>query len=186
LNGTVRVEVLTDRPEDRFTAGAILYPEGAERRLAIAEATPVADGPGWWLRFRGVPDRSRAEPLVGTYLEAVVPAVPEITDQPGAVWWHEVVGAEVRDREGHALGHVRDVYRAGGAEVYAVDGGPAGSFDVPAVSSVVVEFAPRQGWLVVDTDALGLEVNAPPRRARGRRSSKRPAGPDPVPAPDEP
>ena len=28
LNGAVRAEVLTDRPEDRFVAGAVLYREG--------------------------------------------------------------------------------------------------------------------------------------------------------------
>ena len=45
LRGQVRVELLTDRPEDRFAVGARLHPEGTGERLTIAEALPVADGP---------------------------------------------------------------------------------------------------------------------------------------------
>ena len=44
---------------------------------------------------------------------------------------------------------------------------------VPAVKDVVVDFAPEQGRLTVDADALGLEPPRP-RRRRGRRSSKEP------------
>ncbi len=57
LNGAVRAEVLTDRPEDRFVAGAVLYREGDGRPLTIASAEAVADGPGWRLRFREVTTR---------------------------------------------------------------------------------------------------------------------------------
>ena len=50
LNGAVRVEVLTDRPEDRFVVGTVLYREGDVRPLTIATAEAVADGPGWRIR----------------------------------------------------------------------------------------------------------------------------------------
>jgi 16S rRNA processing protein RimM len=166
----VRVEVLTDRPDERFRAGARVMPEESARALVIAEASAVADGPGWWLRFVDVADRTVAQELVGVYLEAEVEPASE--HEPDAVWWHEVVGSDVRDLQGRSLGVVRDVYRAGAAEVYAVDGGPAGAFDVPAVRDVIREFAPREGRIVVDTEALGLDEARQPRRPRGRRSSK--------------
>ena len=72
LNGAVRVEVLTDRPEDRFVAGRVLYREGDDRPLTIASAEAVADGPGWRLRFREVTTRDGADALRGAYLETVV------------------------------------------------------------------------------------------------------------------
>ena len=56
------------------------------------------------------------------------------------------------------------MYRSGGAEVFLVDGGPYGEFDVPAVRAFVRVFAPRRGEIVVDTEALDLTV---PRRLRG-------------------
>lgn len=172
LRGVLRVEVLTDHPELRFAPGASLYPEGGRLALTVDEASPVADGPGWWVRFRERPDRNAAEPLVGTYLEALVPAAG--ADDAGTVWWHEVVGVEVVDLEGRVLGTVRDIYRAGGAEVYAVDGGPAGSFDVPAVGVFVREFRPREGRIVIDSEALGLDEDRAgrPTRPRGRRTTR--------------
>jgi 16S rRNA processing protein RimM len=119
----------------------------------------VGDGPGWRLRFREIPDRTAAEPLRGVYLEAVVP--PAEIPRRGEYYWHEVIGVPVTDVAGNPLGTVRDVYRAGGAEVFVVDGGPVGSFDVPAVRAFIRIFAPRRGEIVVDADALDLPV---PRR----------------------
>ena len=43
LNGAVRVEVLTDRPEARFATGAVLHVEGDSRPLTIIAAQPVED-----------------------------------------------------------------------------------------------------------------------------------------------
>ena len=40
------MEVLTDRPEDRFVVGTVLHREGDDRPLTIATAEAVADGPG--------------------------------------------------------------------------------------------------------------------------------------------
>jgi ribosomal 30S subunit maturation factor RimM len=67
-----------------------------------------------------------------------------------------VIGTPVTDVAGNPLGAVRDVYRAGGAEVFVVAGGPRGEFDVPAVRAFIRVFAPRRGEIVVDADALGL------------------------------
>jgi len=46
LHGAVRVEVLTDKPEQRYRPGSILYREGSDDPLTIASAEAVADGPG--------------------------------------------------------------------------------------------------------------------------------------------
>jgi len=106
------------------------------------------------LRFAEATDRTAADRLRGAYLETDVPTVDLPAD---AVWWHEVVGARVADTTGAEIGRVVDVYRAGGAEVFVVDG-PAGRFDVPAVRAVVTEFRPHDGELVIDVAALGLDI----------------------------
>ncbi len=161
------MEVLTDRPDDRFAIGAVLYPEGGDRRLTVASASPVADGPGWWLSFREIGSRTAAEALRDAFLEVEVDRAADL--EAGQAYWHEVIGSEVRDRAGRSLGTVADVYRAGEAEVYVVRGGPAGEFDLPAVQGIVVEFTPQRGAIVVDETALDLgaaPVDAPPRRER--------------------
>lgn len=156
LRGAVRVEVLTDRPDERFAPGVVLHPEGSDRPLTIASAVPVADGPGWRLRFDEVPDRTAADGLRGIYLEASV--APGAGLGRGEVYWHEVIGVTVRAVDGTALGVVRDVYRAGGAEVYVVRDGPVGEFDLPAVRAFIRVFAPRRGEIVVDAEALDLRL----------------------------
>jgi 16S rRNA processing protein RimM len=199
LRGAIRVEVLTDRPTERFVPGVILHPEGTDTPLTIASAEAVADGPGWRLRFDEIADRNAAEGLRGAYLETVVR--PEQDLARGEFYWHEVVGVTVRGVDGVDLGTVRDIYRVGETEVFSVAGGPFGPFDLPAVRAFIRIFAPRRGEIVVDADALDLQApksrpegeerpKAPRRRTRRPRSTEGtdvlagPTAADGTPAPD--
>ncbi len=187
LNGAVRAEVLTDRPEDRFVAGAVLFREGDDRPLTIASAEAVADGPGWRLRFREVTTRDTADSLRGAYLESVVR--PDEDLARGSYYWHEVIGCAVRGIDGEELGTVKDIYRVGETEVFTVDGGAYGSFDLPAVRAFIRIFAPRRGEIVVDAASLDLRParsRAPdPDRPKAprRRTRRGAAAPAPGPAP---
>jgi len=173
LRGLIRIEILTDRPEARFAPGQTLFVEGTDAPLTVARAGPVEDGPGWRVAFEEIPDRAAAERLRDAYLEVAVEGEPELAG--GEVYWHQVIGSEVRGREGRALGRVTDVYRAGEREVYVVRGGDVGDFDLAAVKGTVVEFAPERGEIVVDESALDLDapVAAPkPAKRRTRRWSR--------------
>ncbi|HSH20999.1 MAG TPA: ribosome maturation factor RimM [Candidatus Caenarcaniphilales bacterium] len=151
LRGAVRVEVLTD-DEARFRPGSVVHPEGSRRRLTVVEAR--ADRPsGLLVRFEEVRDRSEADKLREQYLEAEPPAEP-LGD--ATYYWHEIIGSHVVTHAGEALGTVHDVFRAGEAEVYVVRPERGPEVLVPAVASVVMELAPREGRIVVDADALGL------------------------------
>lgn len=194
LRGQVRVELLTDRPDERFVPGARLHPEGTSEVLTVEDAAPVADGPGWWLRFREVPDRNAAEALRGVYLEVETDLG---TREPGRWYWHELEGLQVRSTAGEELGRVVEIYRAGGAEVFVVRGA-RGELDVPGVRGIVAELAPERGEMIVDLEALDLEARpvededyVRPRDRRPRRQPRprgpRPAGPSGSPgAPGSP
>jgi len=190
LHGAVRAEVLTDRPEDRFVAGAVLYREGDVRPLTIASAEAVADGPGWRLRFREVPTRDAADGLRGAYLEMTVR--PEDDLARGTYYWHEVIGCAVLGVDGADLGTVRDIYRVGETEVFSVGGGTVADFDLPAVRAFIRIFAPRRGEIVVDAESLDLRPRKTPdpdRPKAPRRRSRKPAAatePDAQPATTEP
>jgi 16S rRNA processing protein RimM len=181
LRGAVRVEVLTDRPEERFRQGVVLHRESSDAPLTIGSAEPVADGPGWRLRFAEVTTREAADGLRGAYLETVVHPLGELAR--GEVYWHEVVGVTVRDLEGRDLGTVQDVYRVAENEVYVVRGEPFGTFDLPAVRAFIRVFAPRRGEIVVDAEALDLQPpksrrTDPDRPRAPRRRTRKPRTPE--------
>ncbi len=176
----MRVEVLTDRPEERFVVGGRLFPEGTADALTIVEARPA--NPGWILRFLEVPTRETAEPYRLAYLE--VEAGPADALPRGAYFWHEMIGVAVRDLDGGELGTVGDVYRAGGADILEVVGGPRGDFDLPVVRPFVRILAPRRDEIVADPEALDLpapDAIRPPRPSRPprprRATRRRPAVP---------
>lgn len=178
LNGALRVEVLTDRPESRFARGATLFPEGSGKPLTIVDAVAIPDGPGWRLRFAEVEDRDAAEAYRGIYLESDV--TPAEEPGRGAFYWHEVIGVPVRGIDGEELGTVVDVYRVAENDVYVVRGGLRGEFDVPAVRDFIRIFAPRRGEIVVDAEALDLgpiKPPKPPRPPRPRKGELRPTRP---------
>jgi 16S rRNA processing protein RimM len=183
LRGQVRVELLTDTPEERFPVGATLYREGSTDTLTIVEASAVADGPGWWLRFREAPDRASADALRGVYLEIDKPEEPR---EPGRWLWSELEGLAVRGTNGEELGRIVEIYRAGGAEVFVVRG-PRGEVDIPGVQGIVTDLAPDRGEMIVDMDALALDARpveddyVRPRDRRPpnpRRQRKPKAGPE--------
>jgi len=165
--------------------GHVLNLEGSDAPLTIASAAPVDDGPGWRVGFREIQGRAAAEPLRDQYLEVVVDRNAELAE--GQAFWHEVIGSEVKGTGGNVLGTVADVYRVGEAEVYIVRGGPAGEFDLPAVRSVIRDFAPERGEIVIDEAVLDLAapaVEQEPRRPRRRHRFSRhgkaaPGAPDP-------
>jgi 16S rRNA processing protein RimM len=165
LHGAVRVEVLTDRPEQRFRPGVVLFREGADAPLTIASAAAVQDGPGWRLRFEEIRTREAADTLREAYLETAVR--PDAELGRGEVYWHEVIGVPVTGLDGTELGTIRDVYRVAENEVYVVRDGPYGSFDLPAVRAFIRIFAPRRGEIVVDAEALDLQP--PKARSTGDR-----------------
>ena len=161
LDGSLRLEVLTDTPEQRFVPGARLSVEGSDRILTLLEVTPSS--PGLFVRFGEVRSRLAGERLIGAYL--TIPAA-EVQIPPDRVLWDEVIGITVRDPQGEVIGEIRDLYRAGGAEVYVVQTPDGGEIDLPAVASVIVEFAPREGRIVADLTGSELSVRAAkaPRR----------------------
>lgn len=170
LNGALRVEVLTDRPEARFKRGAILFREGSDAPLHVIDGVPVADGPGWRVRLAEATNRNAAEAFRGIYLEAIVSTGAGV--EGGDSWlWHEVVGIPVQGRDGEELGTVTDIYRVAENDVYVVRG-PRGEFDVPAVRDFVVSLQPRGGVLVVDAAALDLPPVRPLRPYRAPRPRK--------------
>jgi 16S rRNA processing protein RimM len=144
IRGEVVVEAVSNRSE-RFRPGSVLL--AGERPLVVRTATVQGgpDAPGrptrtrWIVAFEGVGDRNEAERMRGTVLSG---EPLDAGDGEGELWVHELVGAEVVDQAGRALGRVTAVEANPASDLLVLDGRGL----VPMV--FVVEAAP--GRVVVD------------------------------------
>lgn len=103
LKGQVVVELWTNR-EERMVPGTVLAAPG--RNLTVTASSRQADSGGrarWIVVFEGVTTREQADALKGTVLSA------EPVEVDGALWVHELVGAELYDTAGTAVGRVEAV-----------------------------------------------------------------------------
>ena len=85
-------------------------------QVQVAEVKAHADG--WVARLEGVNDRNTAESLKGTriYLSRTqFPALPE-----GEYYWIDLIGCQVRNREGLDLGQVSDLMATGPNSVLVI------------------------------------------------------------------
>ena len=133
--GEVAVTLVTDRVE-RVAPGATLW--AGERQLEVASSRPHQGR--FLVHFAGVGSRSAAEALHGVVLSA------EPIDDPGALWVHDLVGAEVvAAADGARLGFVAAVEANPASDLLVLDGGGL----VPLTFLVSAE----AGRLVVDPPA---------------------------------
>ena len=130
VKGEVRVEPLTDRFEERFRVGSAL--RSATGIVTIDAVRGTAADP--IVHFTGIDDRAAAERLRGDLTVS-----RDYARRPGEHLWDDLVGLPVVTPEGVLLGEVRDVIRAGGADVLVV----AGEREVllPMIGSVIRSIA---------------------------------------------
>lgn len=117
LRGQVAVELWTNRPE-RMDPGAEMAVGG--RALVVQSASRQADSGGrqrWIVTFEGVAGREAAEALRDAVLEA-----PPL-DVEGALWVHEMVGAELYDGAGEPVGRVEAVEANPASDLLVLDDG---------------------------------------------------------------
>jgi 16S rRNA processing protein RimM len=137
LGGRVVVELWTNRTE-RIAAGARLF--AGDRPLEVLSASPIkpAGWPRYLVAFAGLENPAMAEDLRDTVLLA------EPLEVEGALWVHEMVGADLYDEERRLVGHVE-----------AVEANPASDLLVLSDGRLVP-------LTFVRTDGDRLVVDAPP------------------------
>jgi 16S rRNA processing protein RimM len=150
VRGELAVDVRTDDPELRLSAGAVLATE------------PAAAGPLTILRsrwhsgrllvsFNGIEDRNVADQLRGVLL-LVDSAELEDVDDPDDFRDHQLIGLAVIDQQGEHVGEVADVLHYGqDLLVVAGRGKRAGAeIMIPFVSAIVPEVDLAAGQLHID------------------------------------
>jgi 16S rRNA processing protein RimM len=133
LRGDVVITPVSNIPE-RFATGATLWVD--DRELVIATSRPNQHRSV--VRFEGVNDREGADGLRGKLVEAEPLAAPP----EGELWVHELIGSEMRDKSGAALGHVVAVEANPAHDLLVLDGG--------ALVPMVFVVSSESGVVVVD------------------------------------
>lgn len=141
----MRIEPLTDWPE-HLQIGATLFLEGEAEPRRIINAEWGGRIPA--LGLQGIASRDAAASLAGRFLEIEPRPLPE-----GTYYWHQLVGLNVDDSSGARLGVVREVFRAGEAEVYRVELADGDELLIPAVRDVVRRIDLDSGVMVVDYES---------------------------------
>jgi 16S rRNA processing protein RimM len=132
--GMVKVYPLTDFPDRLPEKGAVwLWREDTGRRLFTVREGRVQGGMVI-LGFDGVDDISTAETLTGSLVMVEEEGLEKL---PNGSWYrHEILGADVVDEAGVALGKLADILETGANDVWVVRG-PDGELLIPAVREYV-------------------------------------------------
>ena len=152
--GEVAAEILTDFPE-RLTqlVSVYLWDGNTELRAASVRRCWLSQSRGGQaiFHFEGSDSISDAEKLVG--LEVQIPIADRLPLPGGSYYVTDLVGCEVRDGDGRALGRVRDVQFTGentpGTPLLVIDG-PEGELLVPLAQEICTRIDLVAGRIDVD------------------------------------
>ena len=168
--GQVIVNLDTDFPEDRFKAGqVVLVGTAAEphtiRHVRFHQGRPV-------IALEGVDTMNDAEALAGAELR--VPAGASSALPEGTFYHYDLIGCQVIDASGQAIGTVTGV--EGPMEMSRlVVTGERGEVLIPLVAAICVSIDPAARRIVLDPPEGLIDLNAVPqdKAASASRSSRR-------------
>lgn len=124
---------LTDNP-DRFPNLTEVYIDlNGDMRQFIIESCSRASR-GWIVKLGEVDDRDDAEELRGHYFEVKADQLPNLEEDVHYVF--ELIGLDVFDEEGNAIGTLREVLQYPANDVYVVES-DKGRMMIPATDEIV-------------------------------------------------
>lgn len=134
LGGDLLFEVYSDFP-DRLRPGTSLYIGEEKRPLKITRRKPHNDG--MVLGFEGVASVEQATRLTGKI--AYVRAADRPPLPAGEYYHHQIIGLNVEDENGLALGVVTEIIQTGANDVYVVRNQAGREILLPALQQVLLE-----------------------------------------------
>ncbi|WP_242498441.1 ribosome maturation factor RimM [Nocardioides ganghwensis] len=158
IRGEVTLDVRTDEPDRRFAPGTTLRaaaPAGADRRpSALTVARARWHQSTLLVTFEELADRNAAEAARGTVLYATI-GHDESPDDPDEYYDHQLVGLDVVDLDGTALGTVKALVHGSAQDLLTVRTPDGRDALVPFVTALVPEVDLVAGRVVV-ADRPGL------------------------------
>jgi 16S rRNA processing protein RimM len=178
IKGELRVKTFTGQPLALADYGPLYARDGrAFQIIDIRPANTVVV-----VRFKGVNDRNAAEALAGTELFVDRSMLPD--DGEEDEFYHaDLVGLEIRDDTGAAIGKVVAVHNFGGGDILDVTLAGRKGVLIPFTQAAVPQVSIAEGFVRIDPAAAGLiedeDGEAPGRDGfdpKGRPRGPRDAG----------
>jgi 16S rRNA processing protein RimM len=154
VHGEVAVLVLSEVPE-RFADGAVVSLEDGR---ALTVSSTRSHGGRLLVRFREVPDRTRADALRGAMLYVPESSSPPL---PAGSWWdHQIRGCALETEGGRVLGTIGDVIHTPANDVWSAVDDAGTETLIPVLRDVLVSVDVEAKRIVVRevpglTDAAG-------------------------------
>lgn len=169
--GEVAAEILTDFPQRLKSLAAVdlvdplghTVPNGAARRNIRSCWLSKSRGGQAIFHFEGTDSIDSAKRLVG--LEVQIPLTDRVILPKGSYYVTDLIGCEVAERSGQALGRVREVQFVGGTTMgtpnLVVDS-PSGDLLIPLAEDicVTVDIASRRITAVLPEGLRDLNANS--------------------------
>ena len=143
LKGDVKVEILTDYPQERYTPGKLVYIDGIAMTI---EGGRLHKG-NFILKLDKISDVDHAAALKGKYLE--IPASESMPLEDDQFYHHQLIGLRVETIGGRFLGTIKRIMPTGSNDVYVVDD-DGRELLIPAIGDVVKQVNLTLGLVVIE------------------------------------
>ncbi|MCB0927871.1 MAG: ribosome maturation factor RimM [Mycolicibacterium insubricum] len=151
VTGELVVDVRTDDPDLRFTAGKTLRAKGfrgaPDRDMTVESVRPHAGR--LLIRLAGVADRNAADALRGTLFVVDSAELPPIAD-PDEYYDHQLEGLAVRTVDGTEVGRVAEVLHTAAGELLSVKTPDGAEILIPFVTAIVPTVSLADGVVQID------------------------------------
>lgn len=154
IRGEVKIYSLSGQPQNFRDYTRLVLIDAAGKRADHAVTAFRAQGKFAVVGLAGVADRSRAEELDGCQVWVAASALAPLAEDE--FYWHDVMGAEVVDREGKVLGTLTGLMAAGGADLMVVRQGDDEIF-IPSRPEFIVEIGAAR--IIVDLPPGLVDIN---------------------------
>jgi 16S rRNA processing protein RimM len=154
IRGEVKIYCLSGQPDNfaDYPRLVLIDEDGRQRHWAVKKCR--SQGNFAVVVLDGVSDRNGAEELIGSEVwVADEYLAPLAADE---FYWHDVMGAEVVDREGHTLGILTSLMATGGDELMVVRQ-DEDEVLIPSRPEFIVEIGPER--IIVDLPPGLLDIN---------------------------
>lgn len=149
IKGEVRVQSITDFPEERFAPGATVYVFQAghpSRQLTVK--THRQHKQFDLISFEGLDDINAVETLKGADLKVSEDQQEELAS--GEYYYRDIIGLNVVDLDDHLIGKVKEIMESGANDVWIVERKGKSDLLIPAIKDVVKKIDLENQQIIIE------------------------------------